>query len=467
MGNCVSLNRTTFETSRAAEYFDVKELQAQTGQSSDMFPAVVLKELVDNALDACESDCIAPVIDINTSVSDGIIHISVQDNAGGISPDTIDRILNFDTRTSDKAAYRSPTRGAQGNALKTVLGIPNAMGSKEPIVIKSKGICHSIRVWIDPAGELRIEHDKENIPTEGTLIDVTINRAPLTYWDDDPFDPVHWARGFALFNPHATVNFSTLGTAKNNQAYSDGETSNSYHSTVSFPGEWRKFLPSDLTSIWWYSVEDLQKLIFSHIAETRRSGRDLTLREFVRQFRSLSGTSKAKTVCDQFPDISRLSDFENESNYNQIRSLSDAMRMASSPPAPTVLGLIGEDHFKSCFDNWYGIRPGRFWYVKKAGPAKKDRENGEIPYVFEVAIAETERNGDLFTGLNFSPTYEDFLAVNHLATKDISGQGIVGFLQNRHIEIPEPDNDVTFAVAVHLTCPALEFLDRGKTRLNV
>jgi hypothetical protein len=34
------------------------------------------------------------------------------DNANGIQPETIKRILNFETRTSDKTAYRSPTRGA-------------------------------------------------------------------------------------------------------------------------------------------------------------------------------------------------------------------------------------------------------------------------------------------------------------------------------------------------------------------
>ena len=37
------LKRTTFETSRAGEYFDARELQAQTGQPSSNFVAVALK----------------------------------------------------------------------------------------------------------------------------------------------------------------------------------------------------------------------------------------------------------------------------------------------------------------------------------------------------------------------------------------------------------------------------------------
>jgi DNA topoisomerase VI subunit B len=48
-------DRTHFSVSRAAEYFDVKELQAQTGQPVSAFGEVVLKELLDNSLDACES----------------------------------------------------------------------------------------------------------------------------------------------------------------------------------------------------------------------------------------------------------------------------------------------------------------------------------------------------------------------------------------------------------------------------
>ena len=58
----VSLQRTTFSTSRAAEYFDARELSAQTGQSQYNFAHVAIKELVDNALDACETAGVAPVV---------------------------------------------------------------------------------------------------------------------------------------------------------------------------------------------------------------------------------------------------------------------------------------------------------------------------------------------------------------------------------------------------------------------
>ncbi len=48
------LERTTLRTSRLLDFCSEKELIAQTGHQTDAWPLVVLKELVDNALDACE-----------------------------------------------------------------------------------------------------------------------------------------------------------------------------------------------------------------------------------------------------------------------------------------------------------------------------------------------------------------------------------------------------------------------------
>jgi DNA topoisomerase VI subunit B len=195
-----TLARTTFEMSRATEYFNARELQAQTGQPRERFATVALKELIDNALDACESAGIAPRIMIEIAMAQAVMQITVADNGAGISPETVRRILNFATRTSDKAAYRSPTRGAQGNALKTVLGMPCALGIRETVLIEAQGVRHRILAWIDPAGELRLQHEEEAIPaTPGTRITL-----PLPAAEQDR-DPLFWAKAFAVFNPHASV----------------------------------------------------------------------------------------------------------------------------------------------------------------------------------------------------------------------------------------------------------------------
>ena len=55
------LNRETFITNRSLEFFSEKELSMQIGHSRQLWPAAILKELVDNALDACETARIWPL----------------------------------------------------------------------------------------------------------------------------------------------------------------------------------------------------------------------------------------------------------------------------------------------------------------------------------------------------------------------------------------------------------------------
>jgi len=163
------LKRTMFETSRVLEYFTERELSYQTGHNKSDWPLVILKELMDNALDACENASIAPEIKVELHHSgEQFFTISVEDNGLGIQPEVITKILNFQTRTSDKEAYVSPTRGAQGNALKTAFAIPYVLSTQVPqegtCEVESMGIRHIIRVKLDMIKQQpRIEYQQVEI----------------------------------------------------------------------------------------------------------------------------------------------------------------------------------------------------------------------------------------------------------------------------------------------------------------
>jgi hypothetical protein len=91
-----------------------------------------VKELANNGLDGCEEAGIAPVIAVTIN-ADGI---TVTDNGPGIAAGTVADIIDYSSRTSSREAYVSPTRGAQGNALKSVLAMPFALdGNKGTVVI--------------------------------------------------------------------------------------------------------------------------------------------------------------------------------------------------------------------------------------------------------------------------------------------------------------------------------------------
>ena len=66
------------------------------------------------------------------------------------APETVASILDFNTRTSSREAYVAPDRGAQGNALKTILAMPFALNGEEGRVeIVACGVQHAITFRVD------------------------------------------------------------------------------------------------------------------------------------------------------------------------------------------------------------------------------------------------------------------------------------------------------------------------------
>jgi DNA topoisomerase VI subunit B len=451
----MKLERTTFETSRAAEYFDARQLSTLTGVPTSEFASVCLKELIDNALDACETAGVAPEIGVDVRDEESVIELTVSDNGPGIPPEVVRKILDYNIRVSDKAAYRSPTRGAQGNALKTIIGIPYALGVREPRTISARGVRHTIRPWVDPAGHVRFSHTE--VPANGDAVGTSVSLqvtpgydVPEDYVQD--FDPLHWLRSFAAFNPHATFRY---------QGKTDSsEGSEIYKST--HEGPFKKYVPSEPTSLHWYSPASLQTLVFSHIADSRNGGRDLPLGEFVRRFAGLSSTRKAKTICSHLPAFTHLSDFED--NPDTVAELLARMQAESKPPKASALGYVGEEHFQAFFESIYEVREHKYMRRSSALPSG-------LPFTFEFALAVLDQPGHLYCGINFSPTFGDPLQGTTLAGPKFKAHGILGFLSEGHA-LPKTDSawyktPASVAVAAHIITPAPIFLDRGKTRLNM
>jgi DNA topoisomerase VI subunit B len=173
-----ALDRLIFKTSRLAEFCSQKELVNQTGHAIADWPLVIAKELIDNALDSAEEAGIAPTIEIIVT-QDGI---TVSDNGSGIAPETITHILDYNARVSSREAYVSPTRGAQGNALKTILAMPYALsGERGETIIESRGVAHHIDFTTDRVRQTPlIDMTREPSPVQiGTRVTV---RWPNSAW---------------------------------------------------------------------------------------------------------------------------------------------------------------------------------------------------------------------------------------------------------------------------------------------
>ena len=115
------------KTSMLVNYFTEDGLIKNTGISKEYWDFIIFKELVDNALDAIE-----PVTDkniyININTKDRGLQIF--DNGNGISIKTVNDIYDFSYFVSRNRDCITPSRGKQGNGLKTIISICYLMGYK-------------------------------------------------------------------------------------------------------------------------------------------------------------------------------------------------------------------------------------------------------------------------------------------------------------------------------------------------
>ena len=270
-----------FKVSRLMEFCTGRELVNQTGHEIWEWPLVILKELNDNALDAAEEAEIAPVISIAVKGNS----ITVGDNGPSIPADTIKGILDYAIRVSSREAYVSPTRGAQGNALKTILPMAYVLNERlgedlcGETIIEAHGTAHHIRFSVDHIKqEPKIQYTtKRSRVVDGTRVKVQLPN----YGREDCLEHaknrfLNLAESYAWLNPHLTLRLSWNGEQVINIRASN-------------PG-WRKWLPTSPTSAHWYDNSRFRRYMAAHIANRG----SITVREFISEFRGITATGEAK-----------------------------------------------------------------------------------------------------------------------------------------------------------------------------
>jgi DNA topoisomerase VI subunit B len=436
------LTRTVFKTSRLLEFCSQKELVNQTGHAVAEWPLVILKELIDNSLDACEEAGIAPVIMI--SVQGG--HIVVADNGPGIEPQTVADVLDYNFRVSSREAYCSPTRGAQGNALKTILAMGYALtGSRGDTVIESMGTSHTIGFRADQIKqEPRIDRVcGSSLIRNGTRITVQWPVSSSSILENAKSRFLQIAEDFAWLNPHLSLNADWNGERGIKIGASDPSRT-----------KWR---PRDPTSAFWYDSARLVRLMAAHLNRDEDNGRcGRTVREFIDEFRGLSGSAKQKALLNKI-GASRMSlrDFLGSGdhlNTDAIDNLLAAMRQHSRPVAPKDLGIIGREFLTACL-RAVGTVDATLRY--KLTPVEVDG----LPYLIECAFAWLPEGANrlgrrIIRGLNWSPAINDpFRSLEW-------GRGLESILADLRAGADEP-----IAVVLHVACPRFSITDRGKTAI--
>src|SRR5262249_35042265 len=129
--------------------------------------------------------------------------ITVTDNGPGIPQSTVEGVIDYAVRVSSRDAYVSPTRGAQGNALKTILAMPFVLSGEEGegrVTIETQGVEHDIRITLDRVRqEPCISTDsRRSLVKTGTSF--TVHLPCSLHERRDEF--LQMALAYALLNPH-------------------------------------------------------------------------------------------------------------------------------------------------------------------------------------------------------------------------------------------------------------------------
>ena len=438
MGNA-TLTRTTFTTSRTLEFFSERELTMQLGVSRDRWALAILKELLDNALDASEQTDRPPVI---TVTEDDEAHtLSVQDNGTGLPVDTLERSLDYTVRVSDKAYYVSPSRGQLGNAFKCLWALPYVLSGRAQrgqVDVLTDGMRYEIRVGVDqiaqrPTLTLTPVPDAEvKIGTKVTIYWPQVASYPLG-------GPAHsfyfWGasdlvRHYALLNPHATF------------AYQNGDA-------VEYPARdpaWPKWTPEAPTSPWWYTPPQFQALLGAFLNTDRQTDGARLISAVLEEFDGFKGSAAQRAVLA--PLGLRRATLEalvhgEALDPDLVARLLVAMQGRARPVAPKRLGVVGEAHLRAALTPWYDVEPSTLTYRAVKGTTDN------LPYVLEVACGWTETPRarlQRLGGFNFTPAL-----------------GIPFPLLHELCDTAEMEGDDPVTLFVHVTCPRLDATDRGKT----
>lgn len=400
--------------SQESDFVRQEGLQKLTNVAAYDWDLYILKEFVDNALDADESDpnISTPEVRIRMSYDTARVTSSKRTerslfvevhNRARFPLEHILELFDLKQRVSVKDYYKYPTRGAQGNALKTILGIPYALRyrywsdytlDRVPLSISYGRERVILELEIDQLHQsvaLKTEVFQDNDEPEGTTITVNIERflqrPPRTM--SQLFD---MAEAFALFNPHATFHFEFAFTNLDG----DGE-----FEELDFLGDptWQgKYNRQQKSPIFWYRQDKFQELSFA-LVRAEINPNVCTLDNLASEFGiqqlpkhpDFQSDTYLRHIIGQTTTLSKL--------YIFLQNCSDKDHLVH-------LGEIGSKHLFSRSElpvQDDGDSP-LFFYRQH----HTSNPNDEAPFMMEVVLcANTNGKRQIRTGINHTPTYTD------------------------------------------------------------
>lgn len=462
--------------SRAGENFTKDGLETLTGQPSRKWGRYVVKELVDNALEAVEAADTEPKVSVSLSCEDRgrrdwVKQLSVSDTGDGIPESQLREIADVKTFGGTKRHYTLPTRGTQGNALMTILGIQH-LADGGPMTIETRGDRYEFEIddnTIDATPSVSVSKTSPKLSADGgamTGTTVTVEFASSGQRMAKAEEIYKTLTGFNTLNPHVSFELSDIESAAGEDTTAKYEPKGS----------------ATTGRVLWFDRQAFRERLKADI----RVVPELSVSEFISEFDGLSSRAKRAAVTESagIDGDGQIRELFTDSSARLDDALVDelhtTMRQQTTPRSENnlhkTLGSVGKglqhgpvaflDHHNianasklakliSDGSDISGLRDLVTYYRSSdAFEAEKHR----IPFVFELAalpIPETNRTLTHF-GINGSVSYSaPYASVTYTDTNRS---------EKSHASISGAFKDLThsFIIVSNLTCPNIPFQDKGK-----
>lgn len=462
-----------FSLNREYDFIRLEGLYRATGRPAHEWDFYIIKELLDNALDADETLWSRNPHQF-PNISIHIEYISVPppqcqqlfvrvSNRASFPTEKIQAIFATQWYTSRKAFLKGLTRGTLGNALKTLLGIPYALHNRvaedwkpdlKPLSICQGPVEYLPRYTVDPiTQEIRLTVEEKPCRYQpGTMITIG-----LDYFVQEiartQEEITALAAHYHACNPHAAFRWSLEIEAQ----------------------VWEKEYPpqhnwvnkfSSAAPIQWYSLADFKELLGALYREQNSNEQHNTLAiENVSQYfsglqKQATGTEPDAALIQVLREVGQPGLIASDIEGSLAKTLYISLGKHTLPFPASRLGAIGADHLDFALREHLPIE-GKIHYIAASDP----ESDPSMPFVIEVAVANLkEGKRQLWTALNFSPTYNDPFLSRYLSAPAQPKEPVLGL--RGVLDAYNFREDAPVLLFMHLICPNIEHNEFSKTEIN-
>jgi len=454
---------TPFSFNREFDFVRLDGLRRATGRPPHEWDIYIIKELLDNALDADDAlwqrdHAQHPIVDISIEyipipkMKAQQLEISVSNRA--LFPvELIGDVFHTMWYTSRKSFIKGLTRGALGNALKTLLGIPYALRNKvaddwqptlKPMSIRCDTMEYLPQYHINELKQqVSVECEYcERKAVSGTVISIGVDN----FQQEQPRileDLQTLAEHYHLCNPHAAFAWSIkLDGNLWTKGYQPDQ-----HWTQKF---------QDVAPIHWYSQTAFQDVLGALYRQQNGDLEDgqIALECIYKSFTPSNRIAKITRACAFEKSSLTSADIEGPVGNKLYRTL-----LKHSPHfEPLQLGRIGSEPIRASITSTFDL-DGELCYRCIAS------NNPDVPFVLE-AVAAYVKTGkrQIWTAMNFSPTYDDPFRSRKLIAPVLSGESVFGLrgLLDAYSVLEE----TPVLIFLHLICPNMKHHEYSKTEID-